>query len=188
MEGRAGQFGGGDGVHLAVGVGRWPHDRRGVFPQLFRVAVKSAGDGAGELPGQIFDEARSTDPDHRDHATGPHEVGEASQALSGVELMQRRDRDHGVERCRFERIVHDVSTHVFDVCLAGVFDRQGDTGIVEVDADDVSSLRGELSGQMAVTAADIEHSVGAARNSPEESRVVVDVVVPPLRVWNVDRQ
>ena len=92
--------------------------------------------------------------------------------------MQHGDRGDVVERRRLERVGHEVAEDELDVLVqpAGQLDARR----VAVDARDERHHLAQLAGEQALAATDVEGAPAARRNGPEDQRVVVRVVIPPL--------
>lgn len=88
--------------------------------------------------------------------------------------MQHHDGDHGVERVVRKRQPGGVSDHE-----VGVLTIVGKHPGVGVDPDDLVSLFGEVAGQGAFAAADVQHerAVGDQLGDP---RILLGVVVPAV--------
>jgi len=80
-----------------------------------------------------------------------------------------------------KRVGEEVPDHVVDVggscVLAGEIDDHG----VEVDPGHLLGVPDKLTRKLALTATDIQHVLTPSRQRANDDRVVVQVVVPPVR-------
>src|SRR5207302_10458756 len=112
----------------------------------------------------------------------PEQVAEAGQRRLQRQVVQQRDGGDAVERGGGQRLGQDVGHRVVDVGDAGrAAPGLRDHVRGQVDARDVPAAGGQLAGEPAAAAADVERIGAPARHPAEQLPVVVDVVVPRLR-------
>jgi hypothetical protein len=132
-----------------------------------------------QLPGDVQRETAPGASDHDEHAAGAQQVGHASQARSGVHVVQGGDARHEIEALGFERVREQVTEGVVDVGH-GMLSGQLEARRVGVEADDVGDPATQFPRELPVTAADVERAAAGVRDRTEYERVVLDVVVPAL--------
>jgi hypothetical protein len=71
---------------------------------------------------------------------------------------------------------------VGDVSGIGIRPCEFDAALVAVDAGDVGNKSAETASQRTLPTTDVERALAAGRNGIEDDRVVVQIVVPSVRV------
>jgi len=118
-------------------------------------------------------------PDHCHHTPGPDQVGKPDEAVLRVDVMERRNRHHGVEGTALERHTKDVPGHPFDGTVSVTRSRSLENAGVQIEANNAAhSSLGQLRGQDAITTTHIQNALRWLRNRPDEQRMVLDVGIP----------
>jgi hypothetical protein len=118
---------------------------------------------------------------HREPSAGSQQPRHLGQRRLEVHVVQGRVGTGEVETARRERMGHEVGFDEFGsrrrslpCALAGGGDHRG----VPVDPGDGRAAAGELAGQQAVAASDVQSRLAAGRHGVQDQWLVVDVMVP----------
>ena len=120
--------------------------------------------------------------DHGKDTTGAHQPGQPIQARLEREMVQARDRGHGVVATRRERQirVEDVSVESPDSGgLTAALLRHGDHRRGDVDRVHPLRSRREDVDQAPRAAPDINNAIQSRRELTQQPPVVVGVMAPP---------
>lgn len=112
-------------------------------------------------------------------AARAEEAAHSRERKTHLHVVERRDRDHEVERLRLERVGHEVAVDVRDVLRRPV-PGHDEAGLVAVDADDVGDTLAKALGEAPLAAADVQRMFSVVRERFQYDRVIVDVVIPGL--------
>lgn len=168
----------GDAPSLAVRQGRRPDPRSAVLTfgtGPLEVAVEEV---ASEIERQIACPGASQ-ADNGQSAARADEAAHSLERWTHVHVVERRDRDHEVERLGLERVGHEVAVHVRDVPRRPA-PGHDEAGLVPVDADDVGDTLTKALGEAPLAAAHVQRMRSVVRERLQDDGVVVDVVIPGL--------
>jgi len=119
---------------------------------------------------------------HHEPAARAQQPRHLGQRRLEVHVVQGRVGAGEVETAGRERIGHEVSLDEFGRGRMWPLPRplagSGDHRDIPVDPGDGRAAAGELAGQEAVAASDIQRGLAAGRHGVQDQRLVMDVLVP----------
>lgn len=171
------------GAHLSIAERRRPDFGCVVFPIALpeNVRVYTRGNRAGEVEREVPELARLRQADHHEGAPWPHEGGHACEAYLCIHVMERGHRSDQVKACRLELMLEEVAEDVrdsFAALSAGRLDR----GRVAIDTYDAVRNSAQRTCEDPIAASDVESACAMGRRRSEDQRVVVEIVVPAIRL------
>ena len=143
--------------------------------------MDTCGDCARDVEREVPKLARFRQADHDEGSPRPHEIGHSRQACLRVHMMECSHRRDQVEARGLERMLEKVAEDVLD-SVAALNARGLDGRRVEIDSDDALRNGAQLTCERPVAASDIERTRAVARRRGEDQRVVVEIVVPAIRL------
>lgn len=134
-------------------------------------------DDRGQLDRQLTRQLDLRQRDRDDHASGSKSISAAGQGHPEVDVVQRAEGDDRVIGVRRQGLLQDVGLPAGDIgrnqglrCL--------DHLSVDIDGIDLVGALREPGGEVSGTTSDVQHPSGGLRKSPQQSTVIVGVVVP----------